>query len=126
MPIQKTLLHMETVGMALNKRAMEKLSEELSDYIELVEKELYRLNGKRFAINSTKTVAQVLKIRKKNGGISSRCRRADLEQSDQPMAKLILEYRKLLAIQRNSVLPLLEKIVNNRYILNTFKVQAER
>lgn len=112
--------------MALNKRAMEKLSEELSDYIELVEKELYRLNGKRFAINSTKTVAQVLKIRKKNGGISSRCRRADLEQSDQPMAKLILEYRKLLAIQRNSVLPLLEKIVNNRYILNTFKVQAER
>lgn len=116
MPVQKSLLHMEQTGMALDKNALELLSERISDYIGDLEAEIFRLNGKRFAVNSSKQVAQALKIRKKNGSTAAKCTRAQLLQCDHPMAKWILEHRSLHAILTKSVQPLCRKTSNdNRY-----------
>lgn len=109
MPIQKSLIHMEQTGMALNRNALDVLSEEISDYIGDLEKEIFRLNGKRFAINSSRQVAQALNIRNKNGAISAKCTRVRLLQCENPMAKLILEHRSLYAILSKSVQPLNKK-----------------
>lgn len=109
MPVQKSLLHMEQTGMALERNALEVLSEQISDYIGELETEIFRLNGKRFAVNSSRQVAQALKVRKKNGSIAAKCTRAQLLQIAHPMAKLILEHRSLHAILSKSVQPLIKK-----------------
>lgn len=114
MPIQKVLLHMELNGMAVNLNCLETLTEQISDHIGRIETEIYRLNGKRFAVYSSKTVAQVLKICKKNGTQAKRCTRADLEKCSNPIAKLILEHRSLNAILSKSIQPLSTKVINNR------------
>lgn len=113
MPIQKSLLHMEQIGMALDRRRLEALSEEISDYIGDLETEIFRLNGKRFAVNSTRAVAQALQIRKKNGTMARKCTRAQLLQCKTPIAKWILEHRSLHAILNKSIQPLIKKIQNN-------------
>lgn len=113
MPVQKSLLHMEHTGMALDRAALETLSEQISDYIGELETEIFRLNGKRFAVNSSRAVAQALKIRKKNGAMASKCTRAQLLQCRYPIAKLILEHRSLHAILSKSVQPLIRKTSDN-------------
>lgn len=109
MPIQTSLLHMEQVGMALNRSSLDILNEQISEYLGDLEKEIYRLNGKRFAINSSKQVAQTLRIRKKNGSISAKCNRTQLMQCNHPIAKHILEHRSLNAILSKSIQPLIKK-----------------
>lgn len=122
MLIQRSLLRMELIGMAVDGNCLDTLSEQISDHIGRLEKEIFRLNGKRFAVNSSKTVAQVLRICKKNGTQAKRCTRADLEKCGNPIAKLILEHRSLIAILSNSIQPLIKKVENNRYgmIILTF------
>lgn len=109
MPVQKSLIHMEQTGMALDRNALEMLSEQISDYIGELETEIFRLNGKRFSVNSSRAVAQALQIRKKNGLMSAKCTRAQLLQSKHPMAQLILEHRSLHAILSKSIQPLIKK-----------------
>lgn len=116
MPVQKSLIEMEQTGMALDRHALDVLSEQISDYIGELETELFNLHGKRFTVTSSKSVAHVLKIRKKNGAMASKCTRAQLLQCTQPMAKLILEHRSLHAILAKSIQPLHRKTSdNNRY-----------
>lgn len=115
MPIQKSLLHMEQTGMGLKRNFLETLSEQISDYIGELETEIYRLNGKRFAVNSSKQVAQALRVRKRNGAFATKCTRAQLLQMQytNPMAKLILEHRSLYAILSKSVQPLIKKTTDD-------------
>lgn len=113
MPVQKSLLHMEQTGMAIDRSRLEALSDQMSDYIGDLEKEIFRLNGKRFAVSSTRAVAQALKIRKKNGSMAGKCTRGQLLLCTQPMAKLILEHRSLHAILSKSIQPLIKKICDN-------------
>lgn len=110
MPIQKSLVHMEQTGMALQRNALDALSEQISDHIGELEEEIFRLNGKRFAVNSSAQVAQALKVYKKNGKIAKKCTRAQLLQMTHPMAKLILEHRSLNAILTKSIQPLIKNM----------------
>lgn len=114
MQIQKSLLHMEIVGIGVDSNRLDTLSLEISDHIGRLETEIFRLNGKRFPVNSSKTVAQVLKLCKKNGTQAKRCTRADLEKCSNPMAKLILEHRSLNAILSKTIQPLTHKVNDNR------------
>lgn len=113
MPIQKSLLHMEQTGMALDRRKLEALGEQISDYIGELETEIYRLNGKRFAVSSSREVAKALHIRKRDGTATKKCTRAQLLQCKNPIAKLILEHRSLHAILQKSIQPLIRKTHNN-------------
>lgn len=114
MPIQRSLLLMELKGMALNEIVLNDLQLNISDQIERLENELFRLHGKRFAIGSSKSVAQALRICRKNGAIAARCTRKDLLNSNHPLAKLILEHRSLTAILTKSIQPLCRKVINDR------------
>lgn len=113
-PIQRSLLHMELVGMALNATALNDIKLAISDHIERLENELFRLHGKRFSVGSSRSVAQALRICRKNGAIAGRCTRKALLSSKHPLAKLVLEHRSLTAILSGSIQPLSRKIVNDR------------
>lgn len=114
MPIQKSLFHMELIGMSLDKIILDNLRENISDHIEKLEKEMFRLHGKRFSVNSTRAVAHTLRIYGKNGTAAAKCTRKDLLNSSNPIAKLVLEHRSLYAILSKTILPLLKKTDNNR------------
>lgn len=114
MPIQKILLNMEVHGIGSDKRAMETLNTEINDAMVELEEEMYRINGKRFRTTSSREVAHILKVRKKDGTISARCTRSDIESSSHLIAKLILEHRKLGAILSKNIQPLLRRIAGNR------------
>lgn len=115
MPIQRSLLHMERNGMGVDVKRLKTLGEQISDHIGRIESEIFRLNGKRFPVNSSKDVAQILKICKKDGTQAKKCTRANLMKCPNPMAKLILEHRSLNAILSKSIQPLAKKVINNRY-----------
>lgn len=117
MPIQRSLLHMERNGMGVDANRLKTLGEQISDHIGRIESEIFRLNGKRFPVNSSKEVAQALKMHKKDGAQAKRCTRADLMKCSNPMAKLILEHRSLNAILSKSIQPLDKKVINNRYFI---------
>lgn len=114
MPIQRSLLHMELFGMALKSSVLNDIQLSISDHIERLENELFRLHGKRFAVSSSRAVAQALRICRKNGTIAARCTRKDLLATKHPLAKLVLEHRSLTAILKNSLQPLCRKVVNER------------
>lgn len=114
MPIQKSLLKMEIFGISVDRSVMEKLNLEISEIISELETEMYRMNGKRFRTSSSRDLAQILRIKNKDGTISARCTRADIESSSHPMAKLILEHRKLNAILSKTIQPLLRRIVGHK------------
>lgn len=104
---------MEKTGMAVRLSALENLNDQISDYVAELEAEIFRLHGKRFAVNSTRAVAQALKICNKNGTIARKCTRKTLQKSSHPLAKLILEHRSLHAILANSVQPLIKTVSEN-------------
>lgn len=109
MPIQMSLLHMEQTGMALDRSRLDKLREEISEHIGELQNEIFRLHGKRFAVSSSRAVADALRIRNRNGSMAKRCTRAQLLKSTNPIAQLILEHRSLHAIHSKSIVPLANK-----------------
>lgn len=115
MVIQKSLLRMELNGIAVKRSTMETLNLEINECMKELEGEMYRMNGKRFQTKSSREIAQILKIRNKNGTISAKCTRSDIENSNLPIARLILEHRKLNAILSQTIQPLLKRIVGHRY-----------
>lgn len=121
MPIQKSLLRMELYGISIDRTVMENLNLEINDHMKCLEAEMFRLNGKRFRPNSSRELAQILQIRNKNGAIMSQCKRADIENSNHPIAKLLLEHRKLNAILSKTIQPLLRQIIGFRQVVRSVK-----
>lgn len=110
MPIQKSLLYMETTGIAVDRHLMENLNLEINEHMRQLEEDMQRLNGKPFRINSRQEIARILKI----GGPNVKIHRAEIEKSNHPIAKLLLQHRSLGAILSKTIQPLLRTIVDNR------------
>ena len=60
MPLVRILAEMEYRGILLDEVEMELYSRELEDSIDLLRKEIYTLCGKKFNINSTKQLQEIL------------------------------------------------------------------
>lgn len=112
MPIQKSLLKMELYGMSVDYSETKNLSSDISEAIRKIENEMVRLTGKHINIASRREVAEVFQL-----NIKTFCR-LDLEKSSHPMAKLVLDHRKLSFILTNVMQPLLRNISENRCVQN--------
>lgn len=108
MPIQKSLLRMELYGMSVDGIGVKKLCSDISDAIRKLEIEMFRLTGKHLNVTSKREVAEVLQMKIKS------CSRSDMENSSNPIAKLVLDHRKLSFILSNVIQPLLRNICDNR------------
>ena len=60
MPLVYVLAAMETRGVLVDKEVLSRLSEETSSDIERLEHKIYSISGRRFNINSTRQLAQIL------------------------------------------------------------------
>ncbi len=103
-PLVKVIADMEMKGIKVDKKSLEKLSEEFeSDIIEL-QKKIYSLSGEEFNINSTKQLGCILfenldlphKKKNKSGGFSTNSEVLELLMEEGfEIADLILKWREI-------------------------------
>jgi len=118
MPLVAVLAEMELLGAKLDVRSLKGLDKELDKKLAALAKEIYKLAGKTFNINSPKQLGEILfkklKIdtvgvkKTKTGQISTNEETLILIRGRHPIAEIILEYRELFKLQSTYVRPLSE------------------
>jgi DNA polymerase-1 len=104
MPLVAVLADMEEAGVRLDTQALRESSTVLTQYLNEIEQEVFRLAGKNFNIGSPKMVGEVLFDHLKIGGNTRKTKSGQyttgeevLEslKSKHPVVEKILEYRKI-------------------------------
>jgi DNA polymerase-1 len=104
MPLVPVLAGMEAVGVRLDTRALKDSSMALTQHLNLIEEEIFRLAGETFNISSPKKVGEILFDRLQITGHSRKTKSGhyttgedvlESMKSKHPIAEKILEFRKL-------------------------------
>ncbi len=102
LPLLPVLLRMERRGVFVNVEKLKALSEELSQNIEGLVKEIYLLAGETFNISSPKQLSKILfekmgikPLKKTTTGFSTSAEVLEALQDEVPLVRLILEFRTL-------------------------------
>jgi DNA polymerase I len=119
-PTMEMLCRVEQNGVSLDVTHLEKLSIELQEEMDLLEKEIYELAGEEFNINSPKQLAEILfnKIGMKPGkktktGYSTDVRELERLAADNELPGKLLEFRQLAKI-RSTYSEALPRMINPR------------
>lgn len=95
MPIQKALAKMEQNGFPINKNKLYESIERASKLLRQLENFIYRLNGRKFDLTSSKEVAKVVGIHKNKEKKKISTAKTVLNKIDLPIADCIVQYRTL-------------------------------
>lgn len=114
LPLVPVLAEMELAGIGINRTSIEKLSKTTDGEIKTLEKEIYKLAGGEFNINSPQQLGHILfdilglkgKVRKTGKGALSTAA-AELEKlsEEHPIIELILKYRELQKLKTTYIDP---------------------
>ncbi len=117
LPLISILMEMERNGIYVDVKKLEKMSEELKEQLQELEKEIYRLAGEEFNINSPKQLSVILfekmgiKPPKKTAtGYSTAIDVLDGLKEEVPIVKKIIAYRTLEKLRSTYVDALPEQI----------------
>jgi DNA polymerase-1 len=122
MPLVEVLANMETNGIKLDSKFLNRLSAEAEIDIKQLEADIYKLTGEEFNINSPKQMKEVLfdklKLepitnRKTKTGLSTAAGELEKMRGQHPAIDKILEYRELAKLQ-NTYLLALPELVNKK------------
>ncbi len=122
MPLVEVLARMEQAGVALDRPLLERMGDELAARMTTLEHAIHDAAGRPFNINSTQQLAEVLFDERKLPVIKRtktlRSTDADVleqlaEQHDDPIPKLLLEYRELTKL-KGTYVDSLPEMVNPR------------
>lgn len=117
MPLVSVLAGMETAGIKLDAKVLNRLSGEAEVAIKDLENEIYKLTGQEFNINSPKQLKEVLferlgllpvENRKTKTGLSTSADNLEKMLDQHPVIPKILEYRELAKLQSTYLLALPE------------------
>ncbi len=110
MPLVRILAEMEYRGILFNQIEMDLYSHELNDALDLLKKEIYTLCGKKFNINSTKQLQEVLftdrklqPVKKTKSGYSTDNGVLQQLAEEDPVPEKILLYRGLAKLKSTYV-----------------------
>ncbi len=115
MPLLKVLASMETIGIKLDPKVLNRLSGEAEIAIKDLETLIYKLTGREFNINSPKQLKEVLfehlglvpvENRKTKTGLSTSADNLEKMLGQHPVIPKILEYRELSKLQSTYLLAL--------------------
>ncbi|XP_076278096.1 DNA polymerase theta [Lasioglossum baleicum] len=95
---------MELTGLGVSLKSLQDLSSAIHQEIISLEEQSYVLAGRKLNFLSSKEVGKVLGLYK---GKKMSVNKAVLEQSDHPIAKLVISWRKLSATQSKIINPIL-------------------
>ncbi|CAH0552774.1 unnamed protein product [Brassicogethes aeneus] len=105
------LSKMELNGMGVSKQKMQELADTLKNQMDAIENKCYSLAGRRFNISSPAEVSKVLGMYR---GKKVSTRKEILEKSDHPVAKYVLQWRKLSGTITKMIYPLIRVIEKDR------------
>lgn len=118
MPMSEVLTDMEEVGVAIDTRFLRELSEKFADKLGSLEKEIHKLGGSSFNINSSQQLAEVLftKLKLPAGkrtktGVSTDSSVLEDLADKHPIIKKIIEYRQLAKL-KSTYLDALPALIN--------------
>lgn len=112
MPIQKSLLCLENTGISVDRHMMENLSLEINEHMRQLELDMAKIHGKPFRVNSKQEIARILKI--PFGPSKRTISRKEIEKTNHPITKYLLQHRSLDAILAKTIQPLMKTIIGNR------------
>nr|XP_033330017.1 DNA polymerase theta isoform X2 [Megalopta genalis] len=104
---------MELTGLGVSLKSLQDLSSAIHQEIMSLEQRAYALSGMKFNFLSSKEVGKVLGLYK---GKKISVNKAVLEQSDHPVANLVMSWRKLSATQSKIINPILNLAQTNSRI----------
>ena len=115
MPLVEILSQMEQAGVKINKTVLRGISEKLDERVEKLEKEIQKLAGEKFNVNSSVQLREILfeklkistkDIKKGKTGFSTAS--AELQKIKQfhPIVEKIEEYRELFKLKTTYLDPL--------------------
>ncbi|KAH8328757.1 hypothetical protein KR074_005265 [Drosophila pseudoananassae] len=113
MPLHLILARMEVVGFPAKENRLKNFYKQIMNTSLNLHKKIMRLNGSNFNINSSDDVARVVGLHRKPTVRVSTSRQV-LERVEAPIAKLISQHRKLTALVRKTVQPMMKACHNNR------------
>ncbi|MBI5407910.1 MAG: DNA polymerase I [Nitrospirae bacterium] len=118
MPLIEILADMETAGVKIDVRMMDKLSQKLTRELASIEKRIYFIAGEEFNINSPKQLQEILfeklglrTIRKTKTGYSTDADVLEQLALEHELPREIIEYRVLSKLQ-NTYVDALPKMIN--------------
>ena len=134
MPLISVLAKMETAGIKLDGKKLNKTSERLAKELGVLEKEIYKLAGEKFNINSPKQIAEILfeklkitgalkggRIKKTPGGaLSTNAGALEKLRPQHKVIDLILNYRELAKLKSTYADALPELADDNKRVHTTF------
>lgn len=128
MPLIKVLVHMENLGIKINKKRLKNLENKIDKKIKNAEKNIFKIAGEEFNINSPKQVGEILfdKLDIKAKGKTSTGQYKTSESvlnelsEDHKIAEFLLKYREFFKIKTTYIKPLLEGSDENDEIHTTF------
>ncbi len=112
LPLVPVLFRMESAGILLTPDVFKKLSLEIDASVQTLEKEIHKLAGKEFNLNSPKQLADVLfvdlsipteGIKKNKTGYSTASTELEKLRADYPIIKFIEDYRELFKLKTTYV-----------------------
>lgn len=126
MPIQHSLAQMEIVGLPITSDAMDRLTEQIEDLMKQLERQMFRVHGRRFNVASSIEVGKVLHMHKNgnNAGRVSTAKAVLEKMTDDPMSGWIVQWRKLNACVSQTLRPLQRNIYRMRVHGNSFSFTA--
>lgn len=102
MPLVEVLAEMQYKGMMVDRQELEAFGQELRERLEQITKEIYKLTGEEFNINSPKQLGEILfeklklpVYKKTKSGYSTDVDVLEKLRSEHPVVEKILEYRSL-------------------------------
>lgn len=114
LPLSPVLAEMESTGINVNQKSIEKLSQRTDEQIQTLEKDIYKFAGEEFNISSPQQLGHILfdvlglkgKVRKTGKGALSTAA-AELEKlsEEHPVIDLILKYRELQKLKTTYIDP---------------------
>ncbi len=119
MPLVEVLAEMEKLGISLDKGMLNRLSGEAEITIKDLEKQIYKLAGREFNVNSPKQLKDILftdlglvpvENRKTKTGLSTSADNLEKMLGQHPIIPKILQYREIAKLQSTYLLALPELV----------------
>lgn len=121
MPIQKELLKMEILGFPINFKKLQQAIENAVDLQRHLELHIYKLNGFKFNLSSSKEVSKVVGIHRNREIKKVSTAKNVLEKLDLPIAKCIMSWRTLKTTISN-MQPMMKLVKNSRIFGTSFSL----
>ena len=121
MPLVPVLADMEVVGVGVDMDVIEKMEKETNNEVDILVKDIYKLAGMEFNINSPRQLGNVLfeemklpAVKKNRCGYSTDMEVLDKLQGVHEIIDKIIQYRKIMKIKTTYVDGLKQYVVNGR------------